>query len=155
MKFSSREDIEAPIQDVFDFLCDFNSFERQAMRRGAVVQRVDKLRDPGLGMTWDVSFNLRGKKRDVRLTMRDFAPPTNIGLAAKSQGIDGSFVIELIALSRTRTRMSIALELKPMNLSARLLIQSLKLAKSSLNKRFKLRVAEYTKVIEDRLRRTA
>ncbi|MEO9819090.1 MAG: SRPBCC family protein [Paracoccaceae bacterium] len=155
MKFSSREDIEAPIQDVFDFLCDFDSFERQAMRRGAVVERVDQMCEPGLGMTWDVSFTLRGKKRDVRLTMQDFTSPTFIGLSAKSQGIDGSFEVELIALSRTRTRMAIALEIKPMNLSARLLIQSLKLAKSSLNKRFKLRAAEYAKVIEDQLKRTA
>ena len=105
-------------------------------------------------MTWDVSFSMRGKKRDVRLTMVNLTSPTDIGLKAKSQGIDGSFEIELIALSRTRTRMAIALELRPINLSARLLVQSLKLAKSSLNKRFKLRAAEYAKVIEDQLSRT-
>ncbi len=155
MKFSSREDIEASIEDVFQFLCEFESFERQAIRRGAVVQRVDRLQKPGVGMTWDVSFNLRGKKRDLRLTMQDFAPSTSLRLSAKSQGIDGTFDIELIALSRTRTRMLIALDLKPINLSARLLLQSLKLAKSSLNKRFKLRVAEYSKLIEDRLKRSA
>ena len=154
MKFSSREDIDVPIKDVFDFLCAYDRFERQAIRRGAVVQRVDKLPEPGLGMTWDVSFTLRGKKRDVRLTMVNLTSPTDIGLKAKSQGIDGSFEIELIALSRTRTRMAIALELRPINLSARLLVQSLKLAKSSLNKRFKLRAAEYAKVIEDQLSRT-
>jgi hypothetical protein len=40
-------------------------------------------------------------------------------------------------------------------LSARLLVQSLKLAKNSLNKRYKQRVAQYGKSIEDRHKSTA
>ena len=61
MKFSAREDIAAPIEQVFASLCDFEGFERQAMRRGAEVQRVDPLTQPGVGMKWQVSFNMRGR----------------------------------------------------------------------------------------------
>ena len=64
MKFSTREDIEAPIEGVFDMLCDFEGFERSAMRRGAEVQRVDRLPKPGVGMIWDVVFSMRGKMRN-------------------------------------------------------------------------------------------
>ena len=51
--------------------------------------------------------------------------------------------------------MAVALDMKPLNLSARLLIQSLKLAKSSLTKKFKDRVADYAKNLGERLQSTS
>ncbi len=155
MKFSTREDIEAPIDQVFEMLCDFEGYERSAMRRGAEVQRTDALVVPGVGMTWDAAFSMRSKRRQVSLEMVRFDRPNEMMLVYRSTGVEGVFQIELMALSRNRTRIAIALEVTPLNLSARLLVQSLKLAKSSLTKRFKLRVAEYTKGMEDRYKRIA
>lgn len=155
MKFSSREDIDAPIDRVFETLCEFDVFERQALRRGAEVRRLDQLTQPGLGMEWQAAFDMRGKRRELVLKMARFEEPTDLGIDIHSAGMEGTFDVTLIALSRTRTRMNVGLELKPRNLPARLLIQSLRLAKSSLNKRFKLRLAEYAKNTEDRLRRSA
>ncbi|UOA25996.1 SRPBCC family protein [Pseudosulfitobacter sp. DSM 107133] len=155
MKFSTREDIEAPIEAVFDMLCDFEGFERSAMRRGAEVQRVDRLKSPGIGMMWDVVFSMRGKMRKVQLEMTRFERPQDMLLAYRSPGLEGTFQVELMSLSRSRTRVAISLEVTPLNLSSRLLVQSLKLAKTSLTKRFKLRVAEYAKTMEERYKRLA
>lgn len=155
MKFSAREDIAAPIDQVFEALCDFEAFERQAMRRGIEVQRIDAHTHVGLGMRWNVAFAMRGRRREVTLELSRFESPNEMGFDAKSQGIGADFSIELMALSRNRTRMAIGLDITPVNLSARLLVQSLKLAKSNLSKRFKLRIAEYAKVLEDRLQRSA
>ena len=70
MQFSTKEDIEAPIAEVFDMLYEFESFERAAMRRGAEVRRVDDLAAPGVGMMWQAVFDLRGKRREVELERR-------------------------------------------------------------------------------------
>lgn len=155
MKFSTNEDIEAPIDAVFEMFCDFESFERSAMRRGAEVQRVDQLRVPGVGMTWRAAFDLRGKRRQLELEMVTFERPTEIVLESTSPGMLSTTRFDLIALSRSRTRVKVELEVKPLSLPARLLVQSLKLAKTSLTKKFKLRVAEYAKGMEDRYQRSA
>jgi hypothetical protein len=51
--------------------------------------------------------------------------------------------------------MAVVLNLAPKTLSARLLVQSLKLAKSNLSKRFKQKVADYARQMEDRHNRSA
>jgi carbon monoxide dehydrogenase subunit G len=155
MKFSTNEDIEAPIDAVFEMLCDFEAFERSAMRRGAEVQRIDQLSVPGVGMMWNGVFEIRGKRREVQVEMATFDRPNEIILETTSPGLLGSMSFELIALSRARTRVRVELEIKPLNLSARLLVQSLKLAKASLTKKYKLRISEYAKGMEDRYSRQA
>ena len=150
MKFSAREDVEVPISGAFDLISDFDTYERSAMRRGAEVQRTDSLTKQGAGMKWRAAFKMRGKMRDIEVEMTRFDQPNEVCVMSSTSGIVGAGQIELVALSRDRTRISVEFELKPTNLSARLLVQSLKLAKVSLTKRYKLRAAEYAKSIEDR-----
>ena len=152
MQFSTKEDIEAPSADVFALLSDFDLFERSAIRRGIEVQRVA---EPAAGLAWNTRFLLRGRQREMRLDLVEFDTPNGLQVSARSDGIDGLMTLDLVALSQQRTRMAIVLNLKPKTLSARLLIQSMKLAKANLTKRFKLKVAAYAKSLEDRHRRTA
>ena len=155
MKFTAKEDIDAPIDAVFRMVSDFDTFERSAMRRGAEVQRVDQLSRKAVGMEWEATFQMRGKRRQMRLRLGEYEPDTRVGAELRSPGFTGVFVVDLLSLSRTRTRMSVELDVKPLTLPARLLVQSLRLAKSNLTKRFKLRVAEYSKDMEERHGRTA
>ncbi len=150
MKFSTKEDVEAPVQAVFDMLCDFESFERAALRRGAVVQRADTMHQPGVGMTWNAVFPLRGKRRELTLEMVTFDRPNEMVIDSMSQGLAGQMSFELMPLSRNSTRVLVALEIKPLTLSARLWVQSLKLAKTTLTKKYKDRVAEYARGMEER-----
>ncbi|WP_299599841.1 SRPBCC family protein [uncultured Tateyamaria sp.] len=155
MKLSAREDVAAHIDKVFAALNDFDGFERQAMRRGAEVQRVDPLTQAGVGMRWKVYFKMRGRRREMDLELTRYDAPNEMVFDITSAGISGTFSVELLALSRSRTRMALALDIVPLTLSTRLFIQSLKLAKTSLTKRFKLRVADYAKGLEERLERSA
>lgn len=155
MKFSANEDIDAPIRDVFDMLSDFDRYERSALRRGAEVKRTSDPSLIGKGMTWDVAFNLRGRQREMNLELVTYDAPTLIKIDARSPNLASDFVLTLVALSPGKTRVAVTLDLRPKNLSARLLVQSLKLAKANLNKQFKLRVAEYSKEIETRFKQAS
>lgn len=155
MQFSSKEDIEAPIDDVFAALSEFESFERSALRRGIEVQRADAAAPVGPGLAWDAAFTMRGKPRKLHLVLADYDPPAAMRFDADSNGLDGVLSIDLVALSPRRTRMAITLNLSPKTLSARLFLQSLKLAKANLTKRFKVKVADYARQIEERGPRTA
>jgi hypothetical protein len=157
MQFTSKEDIEGPIDRVFAMITDFDSFERAAMRRGAEVARTDKLRlppqSPGCaGMAWKARFKLRGRDRVFTLNLVSLEVPNGYRVDFTVSGLDGDLAIDLVSMSRNRTRMTVAMELRPRTLAARLLVQSLKLARTNLSKRFALRVADYAKQLEDRLR---
>ncbi len=154
MNFGTKEDIEAPIEFVFGQLSDFNALERSAMRRGADVQRMDNRPTPGVGMAWDVEFDLRGKRRQLQMEVTEFSPPNSMVMTSRSPTMGGHMAVELVALSRARTRMSLEIELQPKNLTARLLIQSLKLAKKNLLKRFHERVGNYAADVEDRYQKS-
>ena len=78
MKFSTREDAEVPIDQAFALICDFDAYERSAMRRGAEVRRMDDMTKPGVGMKWAASFKVRGKKRDLEMEMIRFERPNEI-----------------------------------------------------------------------------
>lgn len=155
MQFSSKEDIEATPGEVFALLSDFEGYERAATRRGIDVERLQDTANPAVGMAWNVMFTIRGKPRSAEVTLGTYDKPNVMRFETESQGIDGFLDLELVPLSSRRTRLSVVLNLKPRTMTGRLLIQSLKLAKSSLTKRFKLKVADYARELEDRNRRLA
>ncbi len=155
MKFVAKDDIEAPIEFVFEQVSDFGGFERSAMRRGAEIRRKDTLTAPGEGMNWEASFDLRGRRRELDVTLVKYDPPNEMRFEAVSPGLNVECWIELIALSRKRTRLKLHADLKPQNLSARLLVQSLKLAKTNLTKRLQIRLTDYAQGIQERASRSA
>ena len=155
MKFSSRQDVEAPIAAVFAMLSDFETFERSAIRRGADVQRVGDHDHPHVGQAWEARFDLRGRERKTRVTLIQYTPQTEMVFESQSGGLMTLLEIELIALSQKRTRISVDLEVKPRTLPARLIVQSMKLAKGRITKGFKLRVADFAREMEHRYSRTA
>lgn len=149
MQFTTQQDVEAPIAFVFQKVSDFTRFERQAMRRGADVQRRDSLPRPGVGMIWRITFAFRGKDRNLRAEITSFDPPNGFEIATKSGGITGQTRVDLIALSRGRTRIDLTTELAATTLPARLLLQSLKLARGNLSRRLDARVEGYAREIEE------
>ena len=152
MNFATREDIEAPIDEVFAALSDFEGFERAALRRGAAVTRTDVPPVAGVGMGWRVVFDYRGKRRTLTGRLAAMEVPSMMRFTGDATAVSGVLMLELVALSRRATRVSVSLDIEPKTLVARIFVQSLRLTKGRVNDRFAKRVKAFAMGIEDRLR---
>ncbi|MDT8857207.1 SRPBCC family protein [Paracoccaceae bacterium Fryx2] len=152
MKLSTKEDIEAPLAFVYAALTDFEGWERAAMRRGAEVTRTDNLASPEVDMAWQVKFTYRGKLRDVAIRVARLEPPHHIEFVSKSGAIEGVLTLDLLELAARRTRVTVTSETVAHSMSAKLLLQSLRLAKAKVTRKFEARVAQFGSEIGDRFR---
>ncbi len=148
MKFALKQDVEAPIAFVFAYLADFDGWERSAMRRGAEVARTDQLRQEAAGMSWTTSFAYRGKLRKLDLRLTKMVAPNKLNLSAQSNAIQIDLAADLAEMSARRTRMNVSIEVTPRNLAARLFIQSMRLARTRMDRKFAQRIAQVVIEIE-------
>ncbi|MEO0917722.1 MAG: SRPBCC family protein [Pseudomonadota bacterium] len=151
MKFSTREDIEAPIAFVFERASDFDALEKRARNYGADITRNGD--GPAqVGMTWDAAFEFRGRNRQMQVKLTQFNPPEAYIFETEMNGLTAVSDVTLVSLSPSRTRLAVGIDLRAHTLTARLLLQSMKLAKTKLTKRFKARVRDYAEDIEEAYR---
>ncbi len=140
MELNIRHEIDAPIEFVFDQVSDFTAFERQAMRRGAEVTRTGGAEAEA---AWQVGFPFRGSERRMQLRVIRFATPEAIDLSAESDGVTGLIKVGLVPLSPQRTALAVGLTLAGSSIGSKLVVQSLKLARGTLETRFSNRVEGY------------
>lgn len=153
MRFASKQDIEAPIEAVFKILTDFEAWERAVMRRGVEIERKDKLQQTGAGMRWGARFSYRSKPREMDVELTQINMPTLLRFAAVSQALEGVVSVELLELGAKRTRLHSTIDITPRSLTARLFLQSLRLARTKLDRKFDQRIAMLAADIELRTRR--
>lgn len=150
MEFTAREDVDIPIEKAFALLTEVGVFERAALRRGAEVTRLDSLPQAGVGSSWDIAFSFRGKDRTLRLNITGMDAPNEVDLHAVIKGLTTDIKLELVALSRSKTRIQLWTGSRAKSLSARLVLQSLKLARSSINSRIAARMTNLREDLEAR-----
>lgn len=153
MKLTSKEDIAAPVADVFRLYSDFDHFERIALRRDVDIVRTDNLRAAGKGMAWKAAFKFRGRARRASAEIVEYSVNNGYAIDVDFPNLIGVFSVEMVPLSKNRTRVAIALDVKPKSLTGRLMIQSMKLGKARIDKRFKTRSAEFAKSSETKLQK--
>ena len=66
----------------------------------------------------------------------------------ESDGLLGDVVVNVVALAPKRARLMLSVELKPKNLSARRLLQSMRFASNSLDREFEARIRDLATDIE-------
>lgn len=154
MKLTTKQDIDAPAEFVFAQISDFESWERAAMRRGIEVDRTDKLAQPGVGMSWLAKFRYRGRDRKLTLKVDHLDTDGHVRFALGSTQSDGLLGVELVSMAAKRTRAFVTIDVLPKTFTAKLFVQSLKLAKSRVDKKLVQRAGLFAAEIEERYRRT-
>lgn len=150
MDFILRVDIAAPVAHVFAQATDFAAFEREALRRGAVLRRLDRMPHPGPGSTWHAVFPFRGREREVELRLDRLESPLLAEGHFRGQSFRGRLSAECLALSRMTTRLTLSLTVEGQNLAARLALQSLRLGRAKIEKRAAARLASWARTVEAR-----
>lgn len=150
MKFSTREDIEAPIDFVFEQVTDFTSFERSIMRRGGDIERIADGAENGLGAKWQVRFQLRGVERDISATVSEVSEPTSLKISLTSRSADAEMKIDLVPLSRARTRLRVDAQATAKSIATKLLFKSARFAKQKTEGRFNSVVAGFAADVDKR-----
>jgi carbon monoxide dehydrogenase subunit G len=151
MKLTAREDIEAPLAMVFEHLTDFAHFQTAAQRRGAEVER----RDTPEGPVWQINFVFRNRLRKLSLTQIAHEAPHRLAFNGVGKSVEGTMEFDLVSLGQRRTRLSATLDIKPRTLAARLFLQSLKLARGRVQKRYRNRIAQLAAHLEQRIKASA
>lgn len=155
MKLNCRQDIEAPVAFVFDALTEFQAWERAALRRGAEIARTDKHNTIATGLSWMIKFVYRGKERRLALRLIELERPSMIGFSGTGASLDGHATIDLMSLAARRTRLNVTVDVRARTIGARLVLQSLRLARTRLNRRFADRVGLFCAEIENRYRQSS
>lgn len=152
MRLSTKQDVDAPLAQVWAIVADFDGWERAALRRGADVSRDDSHRQASVGTEWRLGFLYRSKPRKMQLQLTRLEQPHHIGLHFHSAALEGEVHIELIEMAARRTRLHVVTELKPLNLGARLYLQSLRFARNRVERKYHDRIAAFAHEIEQRAR---
>ncbi|SIS85334.1 SRPBCC family protein [Paracoccus saliphilus] len=142
MKFSTRIDAEMSAPQLFDKVNDFNRLEQLLIQRGASVSRIDPADEPGTGMGWNIAFDWRGRERTLRLEVVRYDRPERVIMTGLSEALELSIDSTVIALSQTRSRLVYETDIRPRNMRARLMLQTAKLGKARLDRRFETRIKE-------------
>lgn len=150
MEFTTRDDINAPIDFVFDQVTDFATFERSIMRRGGDVERITGGDAAAVGTKWRVKFILRGAERQVKAEVTEIDRPNAMTIEISSGSADATVNIDLVALSRTHTRLNVDVQAKAKTIPAKLLFQSVRFARQKNLTRFKGIVTNFAEDVETR-----
>lgn len=152
MEFSTTKDIEAPQDQAFRALVDFSVFERQALRNNIDVTRTSGEAPVGVGTSWRIRFRFRNQPWTVDAKVIRFEPTSGYVIRGVSSGIDIEATVDLLALARGVTRLSVTVALFPRSISTRLLVQSLRLVRARVESKLDNRVARAARDIEENWR---
>lgn len=148
MKFKVSDDVEAPADRVWAGFTDFTTIEADVRARNADLARVGDWRVPTEGARWRGSVPVRGKSRAIDATITAFRPEDMLVVESRIGGMNCHYQASFFALSNSVTRVAVELDLAASTLSARLLLQSMKVARRRVIQRLEGAVVRQGEAVE-------
>lgn len=148
MKFKVSEDVDAPRAMVWARLTDFSGFEQDARGRGATVTRVGNWTAAAEGVEWRGDVTVRGKSRPLSAKVTRLVAEEACVIESRIGGMDCFYEMTFVALTPEVTRVALVLDLSASTLSARLLLQTMKLARGRVMQRLQGLIARQGNAVE-------
>ncbi|PWK60115.1 hypothetical protein [Roseicyclus mahoneyensis] len=148
MKFKVSEDVDAPRALVWARLTDFSGFEQDARGRGATVTRVANWTSPAEGVEWRGEVTVRGKLRPVSAKVTRLVAEETCVIESRIGGMECLYEMTFVALTPEVTRVALVLDLSAQTLTARLILQTMKLARGRVVQRLQGMIARQGNAVE-------
>lgn len=148
MKFKVSEDVDAPATMVWARLVDFSALEDDARGRGARITRVGNWSEIAEGVEWRGEVTVRGKLRPLQARVTRLIAPELCLVESRIGGMQCSYELSFAELSPEVTRVAVVLDLSADTLTARLLLQTMKLARGRVMQRLQGVLARQGNAVE-------
>jgi hypothetical protein len=103
LKFRISDDIEAPIDWVWEGFTDFAAIEADIRARDAELSRVGDWKEAALGVAWRGSVPVRGKVRTIEARIAGFIPEEQLRVESRIGGMSCDYEV-VFAPCRPRSR---------------------------------------------------
>lgn len=153
MKFKVSEDVDAPQAMVWDQFTDFSGLEQDVRGRGATLTRLGNWTQSTQGAEWRGEVTVRGKSRPISAKITQMVAPELCVIDSRIGGMKCHQELSFVPLSPVITRVGLVLELSADTLTARLLLQTLKLARGRVLQRLQAVLVRQGDAVEAEWRR--
>ncbi|MGB0660833.1 MAG: hypothetical protein ACPGNV_11720 [Mangrovicoccus sp.] len=143
MELTSSFDAPYPQSQTYAALADFDALTASLTPRGFEVTQTAEGDTDGVGKAWKIAFGFRGVHREIAVEVIEATPETGFVLRGNSEGLVVTMSIALAGLENGRCRVSVVAEAAAETFTARLLLQSLRLARAKIQPKFDSRVAAF------------
>ncbi len=135
MIFVAQDEVHVPQDYAFSHFSDFISYEATALSYGADIRRVDGFQQVSQGVAWRGTVPIRGKTVGVEAKVTNFDPSRQSQMVTQAGGMTVTVDLSFEEMEPEKTRVTARAELRANTLAARLIVQSVRLARGSLQRR--------------------
>ncbi|MCF6274107.1 MAG: hypothetical protein L3J37_13165 [Rhodobacteraceae bacterium] len=137
MELSYKSTINVPHKFAFERATNFEKFEIEGFGKLAPFEPVSDIRAPEIGARWKTSSEFQGRPRRFSLQLFQLEPSQKMVLGNKSEKYDVEAHFDFEDIAPEETGFSFLLVAKAQSITARLILQTIQLARGRIESSMK------------------